>query len=183
MNDSMHCHVMHSPLGALTLVARGEALVGVYFEEHRPAPRLRDPWIARDSAILDAAAAQLRDYFLGTRTRFELRLDPLGTPFQQRVWAALTTIAHGETSSYRQLAARVGTAGASRAVGAANARNPLSIVVPCHRVVGADGTLTGYAGGLARKAWLLAHERGDAYRTSPGGAHQTPSVNIAPSIS
>jgi len=118
---------------------------------------------AGESAVPDAdgaaeAMTQLRDYFEGARTAFDLPLAPRGTPFQLAVWDALTTIPTGETRSYGEVASMVGAPSASRAVGMANGRNPIAIVVPCHRIVGADGTLTGYGGGLHRKRWLLEHE-------------------------
>jgi methylated-DNA-[protein]-cysteine S-methyltransferase len=109
--------------------------------------------------VLDAAERQLGEYFAGARDAFTLALRPLGTPFQQRVWACLTRIGYGAVCSYAELAREVGSPRAMRAVGSANAHNPLSLFVPCHRVVGADGSLRGYAGGHERKAWLLAHER------------------------
>jgi methylated-DNA-[protein]-cysteine S-methyltransferase len=102
---------------------------------------------------------QLDEYFAGERSEFDLPLAPRGTPWQEAVWRALLEIPYGETITYTELAARAGRAGAARAAGAANGRNPIAIVIPCHRVVGTDGTLTGYAGGLDAKAWLLAHER------------------------
>ena len=108
---------------------------------------------------MEEARDQLRAWFAGRRTTFDLPLRPRGTPFQLSVWRALGEIPYGETSSYRELAVAVGQPSAARAVGAANARNPLSIVVPCHRVIGARGELTGYAGGVERKRWLLEHER------------------------
>ena len=107
---------------------------------------------------LDEVAAQLEQYFARRRTRFELPLAPAGTAFQRRVWKALLDVGYGETVSYGELAVRLGRPGSARAVGRANAANPVAIVVPCHRVIGADGTLTGYGGGLDRKAWLLEHE-------------------------
>jgi methylated-DNA-[protein]-cysteine S-methyltransferase len=113
----------------------------------------------RAEAHLDAAEAQLSEYFAGTRQAFELDLDPAGTDFQLRAWSALRTIPYGQTISYGEQAAELGLPGAARAVGAANGRNPLSIVVPCHRVVATSGALTGFAGGLDTKAWLLDHER------------------------
>ena len=115
-------------------------------------PALRDP-----DAVAEAVA-QLSDYFEGARTGFDLPLAPRGTPFQLGVWGALTMIPTGETRSYGEVASMVGAPSASRAVGMANGRNPIAIIVPCHRVVGADGTLTGYGGGLHRKRWLLKHE-------------------------
>jgi methylated-DNA-[protein]-cysteine S-methyltransferase len=114
--------------------------------------------VHRDPVAGAEAARQLREYFAGDRTTFDLPLAPVGTPFQAQVWMALRDIPAGETRSYGQIAARLGKPSASRAVGAANGQNPLAVVVPCHRVVGANGTLTGYAGGLDRKAWLLKHE-------------------------
>ena len=107
----------------------------------------------------DAAARQLSEYFAGDRTDFDLDLAPSGTDFQRKVWTALSQIPYGTTESYGQLALRIGQPTASRAVGLANGRNPIAIVVPCHRVIGSSGTLTGYAGGLERKRWLLEHER------------------------
>jgi methylated-DNA-[protein]-cysteine S-methyltransferase len=147
-----------SPLGALRLVADGTALAGVYFEDHHPAPiDLGAP--SPTDPVLARAAEQLREWFAGARTRFELPLAPRGTEFQRAVWRALSAIPFGELRSYAEIATAIGRPGSARAVGAANARNPLSIVVPCHRVVGTGGGLTGYAGGLERKAWLLSHER------------------------
>lgn len=116
---------------------------------------------AAPSDASEAAADQLREYFAGRRTEFDLPLAATGTEFQRRVWAALTTIPYGQTWSYGRLAAELGQPTASRAVGLANGRNPIAIVVPCHRVIGASGTLTGYAGGLERKRWLLDLERTD----------------------
>lgn len=113
---------------------------------------------ARDVARFRPAAEQLAQYFAGERREFALLLDPAGTPFQQRVWTALRAIPYGETRSYADIANALGAPTATRAVGAANGRNPIGIVVPCHRVIGADGTLTGYAGGVANKRWLLDHE-------------------------
>ena len=115
-----------------------------------------------DSPVFDALRAQLAEYFAGRRTAFDLPLAPRGTPFQRRVWAELERIPFGRTLTYRALATRLGSTGAARAVGAACGRNPLAIVVPCHRVVGAGGRLTGYAGGLAAKSFLLELERGYA---------------------
>ena len=146
-----------SPIGELTVVAADGALVGLYMTGHRPTP---DPesFGERVDDALPAATAQLAEYFAGERTAFDLPLAPRGTAFQQAVWAALRDIPYGETRSYGELAAALGRPGASRAVGLANGRNPISIVVPCHRVVGAGGKLTGYAGGMERKSWLLALE-------------------------
>lgn len=147
-----------SPIGRLLLTCDGTALTGLYMEPSRKA-QSTDSW-AEDAAALPLAAAlrQLNEYFAGTRRTFDLPLRLAGTAFQQRVWRELTEIPYGETWSYGQLARRIGKPNASRAVGLANGRNPVSILVPCHRVIGADGSLTGYGGGLERKQWLLAHE-------------------------
>ncbi len=150
---------LETPIGTLRLLAQGEALVAIRFpgeggvEEPpaRPAPR---------GGVLALARQQLAEYFAGERTRFDLPLAAEGTPFQRRVWSALSGIPYGETRSYAAIAAAVGSPAAVRAVGAANGRNPLPIVVPCHRVIGSDGRLTGFGGGLPTKAWLLQHERG-----------------------
>jgi methylated-DNA-[protein]-cysteine S-methyltransferase len=148
-----------TPIGRLLLVARGEALSGVIIEDHAGAPLDDAGWV-QDEARLRRARAQLTEYFEGVRTSFDLPMATVGTPFQRRVWSALQTIPFGETITYGELARRVGSPGAARAVGRANATNPLPIVVPCHRVIGKDGSLTGYAGGEERKRWLLEHERG-----------------------
>ena len=152
---------MPSAVGELLLTADADGLTGVYFEPRRRGPSRDDvaAW-RRDAAhpVLAAARAQLAAYFAGELTAFDLPLAPQGTPFQRRVWDALLEIPYGATTSYGALARRLGDPRATRAVGAANGRNPLSIVVPCHRVVGADGALTGFGGGIERKRWLLAHE-------------------------
>lgn len=149
--------VVDSPLGPLTLVADEEALAGLYLTEQRHLPVLDLP---RDDDALPAVREQLAAYFRHELTAFDVPLVLAGTPFQQQVWAGLREIPYGQTWSYGALAAHLGRPGASRAVGLANGKNPVSVVVPCHRVVGSDGSLTGYGGGLARKTWLLAHERG-----------------------
>jgi methylated-DNA-[protein]-cysteine S-methyltransferase len=115
--------------------------------------------LARDDAALAGVRLQLEEYFAGTRTAFDLPVAPAGTPFQQRVWDELQRIGYGETITYGELAARIGRVGSARAAGSANGANPVSIVIPCHRVVGADGSLTGYGGGLEAKRRLLEHER------------------------
>ena len=157
MKSGVRHAVIGSPVGALTLVATGSALTGLYLENHRHAPGPAAFGDRADHAdpVLGAAAGQLAAYFAGERTRFDLPLAPAGTPFQQTVWTALTDVGYGQTVTYGQLAARLGHPAASRAVGLANGRNPISIVVPCHRVIGADGSLTGYGGGLERKRFLL----------------------------
>jgi methylated-DNA-[protein]-cysteine S-methyltransferase len=154
-----HDHVlsyatMPSPIGALTLVAAGDALVGVYFENQPLAEAPPAEWV-RDDRRLGAARAQLAEYFAGRRTRFELPLAPRGTAFQRAVWAELQRIPYGETATYGEIARALGKPGASRAVGGANHENPISIVIPCHRVIGADGSLTGYGGHVSRKRRLL----------------------------
>lgn len=150
--------VMDSPIGPLTIVADDGALVAVYMTEHKHAPEPGSLGDRVDDAH-PAATRQLREYFDGERHEFDLPLAPVGTDFQQQVWAGLRTIPYGETWSYGQLATALGKPGASRAVGLANGRNPISIVVPCHRVVGANGAMTGYAGGVERKVFLLDLER------------------------
>lgn len=145
-----------SPLGELTLFGTDDALVGLYFEQHRPAPRLTGrPGTSR---ALDQARADLEAYFRGPSHRRRVALAARGTELERAVWRELATIPLGDTRTYGEIAAALGRPGAARAVGSAVARNPLSILVPCHRVVGARGALTGFAGGLERKAWLLAHE-------------------------
>jgi len=147
-----------SPIGRLLLTSDGTALTGLYMEPSRKA-QCTDGWIEDVTvAPLSATVRQLSEYFEGTRREFDLPLRLQGTAFQQRVWRQLTEIPYGQTWSYGQLAKRIDKPSASRAVGLANGRNPISILVPCHRVIGADGSLTGYGGGLERKQWLLAHE-------------------------
>ena len=148
---------MPSPLGNLLLAGDGETLRGLYFSDHRPVPLLDAPVPDPDS--FGEPVRQLEEWFSGARTAFDLELDLRGTGFQLRVWDALARVPFGCTVSYRDIAAAVGLPGAARAAGHAIARNPVSIVVPCHRVVGADGSLTGYAGGMERKRALLDHER------------------------
>lgn len=163
------CHtVIDSPIGPLTLVTDGEALTGLYMETHRHTePSAWGSRVEADDApgVLREAARQLGEYFAGERTDFDLPLRPRGTPFQQAVWQGLRSIGYGETISYAELARRVGSPSASRAVGLANGRNPISVVVPCHRVIGADGSLTGYGGGVDRKRRLLELERSHAGAT------------------
>jgi methylated-DNA-[protein]-cysteine S-methyltransferase len=147
-----------SPIGRLLLTSDGTALTGLYMEPSRKA-QCTDGWMEDVTvAPLSAAVRQLTEYFAGTRREFDLPLRLQGTTFQTRVWRELTEIPYGQTWSYGQLAHRIDQPSASRAVGLANGRNPISILVPCHRVIGADGSLTGYGGGIERKRWLLAHE-------------------------
>ncbi len=150
--------VVDSPVGPLTLVATDGVLSGLYMDRQRHRPDERT-FGEPDAAPFADAAAQLEEYFAGRRTEFDLPLAPAGTPFQHSVWAELRRIPFGETVTYRELAERIGRPTAARAVGLANGRNPICIIVPCHRVVGADGSLTGYAGGLDRKRHLLTLER------------------------
>lgn len=152
--------VLDSPVGELRLVERDGALTAIEFTPYRDADgRVRGQ---RDDAhpVLVEAARQLRAYFAKELRTFDLPLAPVGTDFQQRVWKELGTVGWGETASYGEIAARLGMTGAaSRAVGLANGRNPIPIVIPCHRIIGANGTLTGYAGGLERKQLLLSLEQ------------------------
>jgi methylated-DNA-[protein]-cysteine S-methyltransferase len=148
-----------SPLGAIRSVSDGAALSGLYFIDERHAPKPAPDWrLDPRHVVLRACREQIEEYFSGERTCFDLPLAASGTQFQRAVWQALGTIPFGETWSYSQIAVAVGAPKAVRAVGAANGANPISIVVPCHRVIGADGSLTGYAGGLARKRALLELE-------------------------
>jgi methylated-DNA-[protein]-cysteine S-methyltransferase len=153
--------VIDSPLGPLTLVADDGILTGLYMNRQRHAPPSERFGEAADEtdAPFAETSRQLKEYFAGQRTEFDLPLAPDGTPFQRRGWAALREIPYGETMSYGQLADRIGRPTAARAVGLANGRNPVGIIVPCHRVIGADGKLTGYGGGVARKQHLLTFER------------------------
>ena len=151
-------HVIDTPIGPLTLIAADGELREVRFPNAPPVDERAGPDDPDDPVLVDAAR-QLGEYFAGTRLAFELPLGPRGTPFQLDAWRGLATIPYGETVSYGEQARRLGHDGKARAVGAANGRNPLPIVLPCHRVVGSDGSLTGFGGGLATKAWLLHHER------------------------
>jgi methylated-DNA-[protein]-cysteine S-methyltransferase len=148
-----------SPLGTLLLAATERGVAGIYYEQHSHFAG-RDGWqAAPQHALLLQTAHQLDEYFAGQRREFDVPLDPDGTPFQQEVWLGLRQIAWGETRDYGQLATAIARPRAVRAVGAANARNPLSIIVPCHRVIGKSGDLVGYAGGLDRKRFLLELEQ------------------------
>jgi len=147
-----------SPIGRLLLTSDATSLTGLYMEPSRKAQSTGGWTEDATVAPLAAAVRQLTEYFGGTRRTFDLPLRMQGTVFQQRVWRELTEIPYGKTWSYGELAKRIDNPSASRAVGLANGRNPISILVPCHRVIGADGSLTGYGGGLDRKRWLLAHE-------------------------
>jgi methylated-DNA-[protein]-cysteine S-methyltransferase len=149
---------LDSPLGALLLCGDGRALQGLYMQDGRKPATVLPGW-RREPAAFAAASAQLGEYFAGRRQDFDLRLEPSGSPFQLQVWGALRRIGYGETLSYGELARRIGRPSAPRAVGAANGSNPLSVVIPCHRLVGSDGAMTGYAGGVEGKRWLLELER------------------------
>ncbi len=149
-----------SPIQTLRLVSDGRSLIGLYMmsDKHHLIPA--GDWLENVSVDpFSATKQQLSAYFAGSLTKFDLPLQMPGTVFQQQVWSALTTIDYGTTISYGELAQQIGQPKASRAVGLANGRNPVSIIVPCHRVIGANGKLTGYGGGIERKQWLLNHER------------------------
>ena len=152
-----------SPVGELLITANESAITGIYFPIRDRVPKDRAGWLedtghGSAGAVLAQARQQLTEYFAGGRTTFDLPLDPTGTEFQRRVWDALRTIPYGTTTSYGAIARDLGDPHATRAVGAANGQNPIPIVVPCHRVVGAKGELTGFGGGIDRKRWLLEHE-------------------------
>lgn len=146
-----------SPIGELTLTSDSAALTGLFISGHKAIAQRPSEW-AEAEAPFEGVAEQLESYWSGDVRQFSVPLAPAGTEFQQRVWAALLDIPHGQTISYSELAYRIGRPTAIRAVGSANARNPISILIPCHRVVGSNGSLTGYAGGVDRKRWLLNHE-------------------------
>lgn len=151
----MNYQFLDTPIGKLRLVSNGKALVKIEFEGYHSIAAADQ---AMSDPVLEACAGQLREYFTGTRDHFELPLEPRGTDFQRAVWAALAAIPHGELRSYRDIAVAIDRPTAVRAVGAANGRNPLPVVVPCHRVIGSDGSLTGFAGGLGIKRQLLELE-------------------------
>ncbi|MCH9641008.1 MAG: methylated-DNA--[protein]-cysteine S-methyltransferase [Actinomycetia bacterium] len=158
--DSMRYRTVDSPVGRLTLAGTGDRLRHLRMVDQTYEPD-RSGWQPAESAFA-AAVEQLEEYFAGQRTEFQLDLELVGTPFQRRVWSALMTIPYGQTRSYGDIAMQLDAPGASRAVGLANGRNPLAIIVPCHRVIGANGNLTGYGGGLSRKRALLDLEKGRA---------------------
>jgi methylated-DNA-[protein]-cysteine S-methyltransferase len=147
----MYTDYMESPLGVIELKASDEGITQVIFcGDQRGAVKAND--------VTDCCKQQLTEYFSGERTRFDVKLDAQGTDFQKEVWQCLSEISFGQTKTYLDIAKRVNRPKGSQAVGGANGRNPISIIVPCHRVIGKNGSLTGYAGGLERKLWLLAHE-------------------------
>ena len=163
MDSRIFYTTLDSPVGALFLTSNGEAITELFMEKHKGGPKPIGDW-RRDDALFREAADQLRAYFAGELTEFDLRLATGGAPFQQRVWAELQKIPYGSTISYGELARRVGNPKASRAVGAANGSNPISIIIPCHRVIGSNGKLTGYGGGIERKKFLLEFEAGTLAR-------------------
>ena len=148
-----HTAIVPSPIGDLLLTGDGRALTGLYMSPHKGRPEISEQ--LRDHPFFTDVIAQLGAYFAGERRSFDVALQPAGTPFQQRVWAELSRIPYGETISYAELAKRVGSPNGFRAVGQANGRNPISVIVPCHRVIGANGSLAGYGGGADRKRFLL----------------------------
>ena len=157
--------VVQTPIGTETLIAEDGALIALWMDAQKHLPDSsrfgapEGPGIdAPTKAVLARTQAQLEEYFAGGRTEFDVPLAPQGTAFQQAVWMLLRDIEFGSTTTYGELAARLGRPSASRAVGAAVGRNPIGLIVPCHRVIGASGALTGYAGGIERKTWLLTHE-------------------------
>ena len=156
---TLHYAYYESRLGQILLTASASALTGLHFVGEKYYPGISPTW-QRDAnfAVIKSAVMQLDEYFAGNRKSFDIALAPEGTEFQHQVWKTLTALRYGETATYGHLAQRVGNPHAVRAVGAANGRNPISIIIPCHRVIGADGSLTGYAGGLARKQALLRLE-------------------------
>jgi methylated-DNA-[protein]-cysteine S-methyltransferase len=160
MSNTSTIHYTHidSPVGPLLLAADDDGLRLVEFESPKHPAKVGADWQPGGNAVLAETSRQLGEYFAGTRRDFDLPLAPQGTEFQRSVWWKLAGIPYGETISYAQLASRVGKPSATRAVGAANGRNPLPIVLPCHRVIGADGSLTGFGGGLPTKQFLLALE-------------------------
>ena len=149
--------MLDTPLGPLCIVGTAEGLTRVEFQHGKRPVQPAAYWMA-DRGVLDKACHQLQEYFQGQRRDFTLSLAPVGTPFQQRVWQALQQIPYGTTSTYQELAQHLGNPAAARAIGAANGRNPLAIIIPCHRLIGSDGRLRGYAGGITVKQRLLEHE-------------------------
>lgn len=172
--NTLYFSELRSPLGPLLLLGDGTALSGLYMQDQRYRPPLPDN-CRRDDRLFAVVREQLRAYFAGELRDFDVPLDGRGTAFQRTVWQALCTIPYGTTETYGSLARLIGRPGASRAVGLANGRNAIGIIVPCHRVVGSDGSLTGYGGGVDRKRWLLEHERRHAsappedFRLAPTG--------------
>jgi methylated-DNA-[protein]-cysteine S-methyltransferase len=148
-----HRACWHSPIGTIEIIGAERGLTAVHFT-HRKPDRRPPPY-----PYLDEAIGQIGEYFRGQRKDFSLKLHLQGTEFQKKVWRALLKIPYGQTASYKEVAEAIGSSRSARAVGQANHRNPISIIVPCHRIIGGDGRLVGYGGGLWRKKWLLAHEK------------------------
>ena len=164
MTHAPYFSQLETPIGSLLLLGDERTLTGLYMHEHRHQPPTPAGCEQNDRAFRHVRE-QLQAYFAGKLQSFEIAVAGHGSPFQHTVWKALTEIPFGVTESYGQLASRIGNAKASRAVGLANGKNPISIIVPCHRVIGKSGSLTGYGGGLERKKWLLEHERRVAERS------------------
>ena len=180
MRNIVYCDRVPTPLGGMVLASDGDALSGAWFDGQRYQPPIGPAWQRQpDLPVLRRAAAELAEYFAGERVAFDVPLAPVGTLFQRDVWRAIAGVRYGDTIAYRELAARAGRPASVRAAGAATGRNPLSIIVPCHRIVGADGALTGYAGGLARKRALLALEHAAIAAAAPRVA---PVAAFAPSL-
>jgi methylated-DNA-[protein]-cysteine S-methyltransferase len=178
-NPTTYYTTMPSPIDDLLLVSDGDALTGLYMEQSRNGRVVEAAW-KRDPGPFREAVRRLRAYFEGELRLFDLPIRLQGTEFQQVVWAALRALRLGERVSYGELARRIGRPSASRAVGLANGRNPISIIVPCHRVIGAGGSLTGFGGGLGRKQWLLEHEASlvpDTNRLGAWSFHPTPGLD------
>lgn len=154
----MYYSIFNSPLGEIALTANENGITALAFQKGSAAISISNDY-AQGSEVLEKAHQQLSEYFEGSRTSFSLPLAPKGTPFQQKVWQALTLIKQGETKSYKWLAEQINNKKAVRAVGTANGANPIALIIPCHRVIGSNGKLTGYAGGLSLKAKLLMHEK------------------------
>lgn len=154
----MYYSIFNSPLGEIALTANENGITALAFQKGSAAISISNDY-TKGSEVLEKAHQQLNEYFEGSRTKFSLPLAPKGTPFQQKVWQALTLIKQGETKSYKWLAEQINNKKAVRAVGTANGANPIALIIPCHRVIGSNGKLTGYAGGLSLKAKLLMHEK------------------------
>lgn len=149
--------IMESPIDPLLLMSDGKHLTGLYMDVQNYLPHMKHNWVY-DPGLFEEAVSQLKAYFAKELSHFELPLKVSGTAFQEKIWQLLTTIPYGETVSYKEIAERIQAPKTVRAIGLANGKNPISIIIPCHRVIGANGKLVGYGGGLPRKQWLLAHE-------------------------
>lgn len=175
------CAYMDTPFGRMLLAARGGALTGAWFAGQKYFPAMAGWQEDANEEVLRRTVAQLAEFFAGRRARFDLPLAPAGTAFQREVWRAISGVPLGETITYGELARRAGADGSARAAGAATGRNPISLIVPCHRIVGANGSLTGYAGGLDRKRSLLAFEAECAVAAGECNAGGSDSVGTGPS--